>query len=55
MGIILARRPGLVGGFAAYDALVALGTVRTVVWSVFRARRSSSTLLDRDEFFHLHI
>ena len=45
--IILGRWRSLAGGFAAHGALVAFWTVRTIVWSVFGARRSPFVLLDR--------
>ncbi len=46
-GIILVRWHSLAGGVAAHGALIAVRAVGTIVRSVFGARRSPLTLLDR--------
>ena len=46
-GIILARWHSLVGGVAAHGALIAHRAVGSIICSVFGARGSPLTLLDR--------
>jgi hypothetical protein len=46
-GIILARWHGLAGGVAAHGAFIALRAVGAIVRSVFGARGSPLTFLDR--------